>query len=87
MTVNMAGALVKSIFPEMDRKPTEAPTPAPTPPPQSSEIRRAPINPLISSMDGYSRKYSHEEHLSKKNTNKIDGRKTTKSEKSDFENR
>lgn len=57
LAVNMAGAFVKSMFPEMDRKPTEAPTPAPPAP--SSEIRRAPINPLVSSMDGYARQLNH----------------------------
>ncbi|CAI2357180.1 unnamed protein product [Caenorhabditis sp. 36 PRJEB53466] len=61
LAVNMAGAFVKSMFPEMDRKPTEAPTPAPAPTP-SSEIRRAPINPLLSSMDGYSPSFAASEY-------------------------
>ncbi|KAF1748036.1 hypothetical protein GCK72_024503 [Caenorhabditis remanei] len=60
LAVNMAGAFVKSMFPEMDRKPTEAPTPAPPTP--SSEIRRAPINPLISSMEGYSPQFAASEY-------------------------
>uniref|UniRef100_A0A8R1DLI0 Uncharacterized protein n=1 Tax=Caenorhabditis japonica TaxID=281687 RepID=A0A8R1DLI0_CAEJA len=61
LAVNMAGAFVKSMFPEMDRKPTEAPTPAPAPTP-SPEIRRAPINPLMSSMDGYSPSFAASEY-------------------------
>ncbi|TKR92923.1 hypothetical protein L596_007482 [Steinernema carpocapsae] len=37
LAVNMAGAFVKSLFPEMDRSQAAAPTPAP-----ASEVRRAP---------------------------------------------
>ncbi|CAO4385574.1 unnamed protein product [Caenorhabditis nigoni] len=62
LAVNMAGAFVKSMFPEMDRKPTEAPTPAPAAPSPSSEIRRAPINPLISSLEGYSPQFAASEY-------------------------
>ncbi|EGT43207.1 hypothetical protein CAEBREN_18428 [Caenorhabditis brenneri] len=63
LAVNMAGAFVKSMFPEMDRKPTEAPTPAPAAAvAPTSEIRRAPINPLISSMEGYSPQFAASEY-------------------------
>ncbi|CAI5454475.1 unnamed protein product [Caenorhabditis angaria] len=63
LAVNLAGAFVKSMFPEMDRKPTSAPeasTPAPVPqqqqgfPVSQNNIRRAPINPLLMDMNNYS---------------------------------
>ncbi|CAD6187599.1 unnamed protein product [Caenorhabditis auriculariae] len=50
LAVNLAGAFVKTVFPEMTRADkTEKPT---QPPP--TEIRRAPINPLSAGLESYS---------------------------------
>ncbi|CAB3400385.1 unnamed protein product [Caenorhabditis bovis] len=66
LAVNLAGAFVKSMFPEMDRaKTTQAPATQPPPPVQQvlpNEIRRAPVNPLSSSLDGYSPSFAASEY-------------------------